>query len=466
VSLFDDLDEVLGPGGLLQGQAAVERAHSPWSRLGAPRAILRPKSTEEVSRALRLCHDARQPVVPWGGLTGLVNGTFAQDQLALSLERMTAIEDIDPINSTMTVEAGCKLQTACEAAEALDLFLPLDLGARGSATIGGNLSTNAGGNRVLRWGMARDSVLGVEAVLADGTVVTSLNTLIKNNAGYDLKHLFIGSEGTLGVITRAVLRLRIRPSSQCTAFVAVERFEDLPKLLARAHRELGGTLCAFEVMWADSYELLTTAPSQGRPIIPYGHPYYVLIEAMGSDYEADAARFEAMLARALDDEVVSDAMLAKSVAETAAMWAVRDDVGQMAREGPLYAFDVSLKIGDMAHYVAQVKTAIRGRFGAQARVWVFGHLGDGNLHVNICVDARGTDIRNAVEAIVYGPLQTIGGSISAEHGVGLQKRDHLHLSRTPEELELMARLKQALDPAHLLNRGKIFTSATALEAAT
>src|SRR6185295_9485329 len=232
-------------------------------------------------------------IVPWGGRTGLVEGANAEGAIALSLERMNAIEEIDAAGSIMVVQAGCVLQTACEAADAAGLFLPLDLGARGSATIGGNISTNAGGNRVLRYGMMREMVLGLEAVLADGTVVTSMNRLIKNNTGYDLKQLFIGSEGTLGVVTRAVLRLRPRPSSQNTAFVAVESFEALPKLLRFLEAELAGTLSAFEVMWPEFYDFVTTEPAKGRKPLPAGSAYYALVEMLGAHPESDAERFEA-----------------------------------------------------------------------------------------------------------------------------------------------------------------------------
>lgn len=457
LSLFDDLEAVLGAGNVLRGEAAREKVHTLYYPVGTPLAVLRPGTTDELSQALRLCNAAGQPVVPFGGLTNLVESAHAQDMIAITLERMAQVEVIDTVNSVMTVQAGCKLQTAQEAAEAVDLFFPVDIGARGSATLGGVLSTNAGGNRVLRWGMMRDNVLGLEAVLADGTVISSLNSLLKNNAGYDLKQLFIGSEGTLGVVTRAVLRLRTRPTSQCTALVAVEDFEALPKLLEAAHRGLGGTLCAFEVMWGDTYRLATTAPAPALPILPHGHAYYALIESMGADQEADAARFETLLGEALEAGLVADAVLAKSTAETAAIWMVREEgTAETARRGAIFLFDVSLKIGDMEAYVRALKASLADRFGEAADVWVFGHLGDGNLHININIHGPAEDVRHDVEALVYEPLARVKGSISAEHGVGLHKRDFLHVSRSAEERGLMARLKTALDPNHILNPGKIF----------
>lgn len=450
--LIGRLERTLAPGGLVVGDAAAAQAFSPWTRLGKPAAIARPSSTAEVSAVLRAAHAAGVSVVPWGGRTGLVDGAMADGALALSLERMDAIEEIDRTGAVMVVEAGCVLERACEAAEDAGLFLPLDLGARGSATVGGVISTNAGGNRVLRYGMTREMVLGLEAVLADGTVVSSLNRLIKNNTGYDLKQLFIGSEGTLGVVTRAVFRLRARPGSQNTAFLAVESFDDLPRLLRHLEAELGGALSAFEVMWPEFYTLVTTEPATGRPVLPPGHAFYVLVEALGAHPEADGARFEQVLGEVLERELVSDAVVAKSQAERDRMWALRDDVRQTARNGPIVAFDVSLPIPQMEAYLAEVRRALTARW-PKAAMTVFGHLGDGNLHV--IVGGGDREARHEIEALVYGPLKPHGGSISAEHGIGLQKRDFLPTSRSPEELALMRTLKQALDPKNILNPGKV-----------
>ncbi|MDP1739341.1 MAG: FAD-binding oxidoreductase [Caulobacter sp.] len=459
--LIKTLRARLAPGGVLTGADAAEHPRGPWTRLGQPLAILRPVSTGEVSAILRLASAAGVAVVPWGGCTGLVDGCLADASLALSLERMAAVEAIDAMAGTMTVQAGCILQTACEAAEAADLFLPLDLGARGSATIGGNLSTNAGGNRVLRYGMTRELVLGLEAVLADGTVVSAMNPLMKNNTGYDLKQLFIGSEGTLGVVTRVVLRLRPAPASHDVAFVGVDSFDGVARLLRRLERRLGGMMSAFEVMWAGFHDLVTAPPARGRPPLAGPHPFYVLVESLGGDVEGDAARFEAALAEALEDGDIADAAIARSGAERAALWALRDDVGQTARDGPIIAFDVSLPITAMEAYVDDVSAALTGRRPDLGPPQVFGHLGDGNLHIIVRVSPEdGLAGRHAIEEIVYRPLQVVGGSISAEHGIGLSKREWLPLSRSPEELRLMARLKQALDPAGILNPGKILASAT------
>ena len=354
----------------------------------------------------------------------------------------------------MTVEAGCILQNVAEAAEGEGLFFPLDLGARGSATIGGNISTNAGGNRVIRYGMTRDMVLGLEAVLADGTIVSSLNRLIKNNAGYDLKQLFIGTEGTLGVVTRAVLRLRPKPGSHAVALAAVDRFELLPRLLRHVERGLAGQLSAFEVMWADFYRLVTTPPAKGRAPLPHGHPHYVLVEQLGGDEAADMIQFERVLGEAIEQGIIADAVIAKSEAERSAIWSLRDDVNQCLQNKPIFTFDVSLPITEMENYLEVVRDALRAHWPGTLSLMIFGHLGDCNLHLIIGVGDK--EARHAVEDIVYASLAGRSGSVSAEHGIGLEKREYLPLSRSEAEIALMRRLKQALDPHNILNPGKIF----------
>ena len=452
-NLVDRLKSIVGERAVITG----EEQHGGFfgaSRLGQPVAIVRPTSTDEVSSILRICHELQQPVVPWGGRTGLVDGAYADGMLALSLERMNRVLEVDAEGSTMTVQAGCVLQTVCEVADEHGLFFPLDLGARGSATIGGNIATNAGGNRVVRYGMVRDLVLGLEAVLADGTIVSSLNTLIKNNAGYDCKQLFIGSEGTLGVVTQAVLRLRPKPLSQNMALIAVDAFTKLPRLLRELDRRLGGTLSAFEVMWDDFYRLVTTPPAKGRPPVPDCYPYYALIEALGGEPEEDAARFERALAAELDAGNIQDAAIAKSKADCDRLWALRDDVGQVLQNAPIFTFDVSLKIGNMESYVADVRRALVMEWPA-ATLMVFGHMGDGNLHLIPGVGEASAETKSRVEHIIYDALAARHGSVSAEHGIGLEKRAYLNLSREAEEIALMRRLKVALDPHDLLNRGKV-----------
>lgn len=419
------------------------------------RLLLRPASTGEVSAALALCHAAGQTVITHGGLTGLVHGTDTTPaDVVLSLERMRKIESIDPVQRVAVVEAGVTLQQLQEAADQQGLVFPLDLGARGSATLGGNASTNAGGNRVLRFGMTREMVLGLEVVLADGTVVPAMNRLIKNNSGYDLKQIFIGAEGTLGVITRLVLRLREKPARQDVAFAAVPGFDALAALLKHMDRSLGGGLSAFEVMWPEFYELVTTPPSKGRAPVPHGSPFYVLVESMGGDSTGDAERFQSAFEQAVEDGLVADAVVAQSQAEVAAIWALRDDVMQTARWGLPFTFDVSLPIADMPAYVERVKADLRANW-PNVRAFVFGHMGDGNLHLVISPDGLPVDARPEVERIVYAPLQQIGGAISAEHGIGLEKKIWLPISRSAAEIALMRTLKQAMDSKGILNPGRV-----------
>lgn len=428
-----------------------------WMHLQPIRSmlLLRPASTAEVSTALALCHAAGQPVITHGGLTGLVHGADTTEaDVVLSLERMRKIESIDPLQRVALVEAGVTLQQLQEAADERGLAFPLDLGARGTATLGGNASTNAGGNRVLRFGMIREMVLGLEVVLADGTVIPAMNRLIKNNSGYDLKQIFIGAEGTLGVITRLVLRLREKPARQDVAFAAVPSFDALTALLKHMDRSLGGGLSAFEVMWPEFYELVTTPPSKGRAPVPHGSPFYVLIESMGGDSPGDGERFLSAFEKAVDDGLVADAVVAQSQAEVAAIWALRDDVMQTARWGLPLAFDVSLPIADMPAYVERVQAELRASW-PKVRAYVFGHMGDGNLHLVISPESLPADARPAVERMVYAPLQQLGGAISAEHGIGLEKKAWLPISRSPAEIALMRTLKQAMDPKGILNPGRV-----------
>lgn len=454
-ALARELLEIVGPEGFLPADD-VARRPAGFMRPDTlqARMLVRPKTTEEVAAVLRTCNSHGRPVVTHGGLTGLVHGAdTAPGDVVLSLERMNRIEEIDPLQRVAVVQAGVTLQALQEASEQQGLSFPLDLGARGSATLGGNASTNAGGNRVIRYGMTRALVLGLEAVLADGRVIPMLNRMIKNNAGYDLKHLFIGSEGTLGVITRLVLRLSERPQSQNVALVAVDDFDAVTRLLKHMGQALGGTLSAFEVMWRDFYELVTTPPAKSQPPLPNGHPYYVLIESLGADQERDAAHFVAALEAAIESGLIADAAIAHSQRDCAAIWALRDDVAQVRRYGPRVTFDVSLPIAAMESYIDGVRSALAAQW-QEHYCWVFGHLGDGNLHVVIHVkDAEAA--RPALERIVYAPLARIGGSISAEHGIGLEKKPYLHLSRSEEEIAVMRMLKQTFDPNNILNAGKI-----------
>ena len=452
------LIDIVGRDGVLTGDDVRARTVG-WADFSPCKAlaIVRPSTTEQVSRVLAACNAAGQPIVPMGGLTGLVRGCVAgPGEIALSLERMHRIESVDPVGRTITLEAGVPLQKVQEEAEKHDLLYPVDFGARGSAHIGGSVATNAGGNGVIRYGMTRDSVLGLEAVLADGTVISSMNRMIKNNAAYDLKQLFIGTEGTLGVVTRVVLRLREAPRSTQTAMVACSKFSDVTALLKHMDASLGGALSAFEVMWNEFYRLVTTPPAKGTAPIPQDHPYYVLIESSGGDEARDQAQFEESLGAAIESGMVADAIIATSKAQRDSLWALRDDVEQFFRLGMPVTFDISLPVGEMEAYVADILARLEKEWPAYRR-FVFGHLGDGNLHI-IVAGPPSLEAKKGIEKCVYEPLAARSGSVSAEHGIGLEKQPWLPLSRSVAEIALMKQIKRSLDPNGILNPGRVLAA--------
>jgi FAD/FMN-containing dehydrogenase len=430
-----------------------------WSGLpgATPRAIIRPRNTEEVAAALSICNQYRQPVVTQGGLTGLVGGANLRDgELALSLERMNHIVEIDRTSSTMTVEAGTPLQVVQEAALNAGLYFPLDLGARGSCTIGGNLATNAGGNRVIKYGMMRDQVLGLEAVLASGEVIGALHKMIKNNSGYDLRNLLIGSEGTLGVITRAVLRLRPRPRAVATAWCALPSYSAVTKLLEEAQAGLSAGVSAFEVMWAGYYDaVLANLPSLRAPVNER-YPFYVLLESVGGDPARHTEAFEEFLGRMLEEDVVSDAALATSESDALAFWAIRDAPGEYPKFIPNHAaYDVSFSISDVGDAAERCDIRLRECW-PQALVMIYGHLGDGNLHIVVDVPGAGKTLHGEIDDVVYDVTREFHGSVSAEHGIGTKKKAYLGFTRSDADVAAMHAVKAALDPQGILNPGKIF----------
>jgi len=456
--ILESLRKVVGDSGILTGSDVSNRLES-WSGTRGCRAmcIVRPVNTQQVSDVLKICHASNQPVVTHGGMTGLVRGGIAEpNEIVISLERMRNIESMDQQNRSMTVQAGVTMQQVQDAAEQHDLLFPLDLGARGSATIGGNISTNAGGNGVIRYGMAREQVLGLEAVLADGTIISSMNHVLKNNTGYDLKQLFIGSEGTLGIVTRAVLRLRPLPRSRNTALLAVADFNKVIAFLQAMESSLAGSLSAFEVLWNDFYQLIIgNGETHGQPLA-IDHAFYVLLEASGSHGDNDRSSFEQALQQAFEQDLIVDAVIAQSDQQREDLWAIRDDIETIIKSlNPTLTFDVSMNISLMDEYVREVKQKLAERF-PQARSVFFGHIGDGNVHPVMTVGSTEHPVVEQVEEIVYGCLRSRDGIISAEHGIGLEKKPFLHLCRSPAEMQLMRTLKQALDPSNLLNRGKIF----------
>jgi FAD/FMN-containing dehydrogenase len=454
--IVSEIAAIVGDTRLLTGGAVTERVTSFWndSPMQAS-AVVFPKTTEEVSAILRCCNVNNQTVITHGGLTNCVAAAeSAIGDVVLSLEKMNRVVEIDTVGGTAIVEAGAILQTVQEAAAAKGLRFPLDLGARGSCTIGGNIATNAGGINVLRYGMMRNLVLGLEAVLADGTVISSMNRMMKNNAGYDVKQLFIGTEGTLGVVTRAVLRLFPQPASRFCALVALNEFDDVANFLLRLQQQLAGSLSAFEIMWGDYFEAVTGDGGHRAPLAR-DYPFYVVFEAEGADPDADEKRFNDVLEQALVDELIVDAVLPKSEAEIRAVWNIREEFDAVLEPEPVYLYDVSLPIREMAEYVAQVKANVNRRW-PQGQCYTIGHVADGNLHFFVVPHEHGS-FHDASDECVYGPLAAVGGSVSAEHGIGTDKIRWLPHSRSEAEINLMRALKHSLDPGNILNRGRVLT---------
>lgn len=454
-----ELRRTLGPAAVLLGADVPERNCNDMGSLApqSPLAVVRPADTQGVAAALRACRAAGLPVVPQGGLTGLCGGARPEaGGVALSLERMAGIEEIDAASATMTVLAGTPLELVQRAADEADFFFALDLGARGSCAIGGNLSTNAGGNRVIRYGMARDLVLGLEVVLPDGTVVTNLNKMLKNNAGYDLKQLFIGSEGTLGIITRVVLRLFPKPGCTMAALCALPDYASVVQLLAAARRGLGSQLSAFEVMWPDYWKVVTERVGVRSPVATQGG-VYVLVEAQGTDEAIDGPRFQAWMERVLEQGLLADAAVAQSVADTQSFWALRDACAEFfTKIGPHISYDIGLPVRDMDRYVQRAKPALADRIPGCQSVH-YGHIGDGNMHMVVWVPglSQPQQPREQMDEVLYGLVREFGGTVSAEHGIGLSKKKWLGHARSEPEIALMRTIKAAIDPLNLLNPEKV-----------
>lgn len=439
---------------LLVGAAVAERVTSYWNpgpTIGA--ATVFPRSTDDVSYILKTCHDHDQAVVVQGGKTGVVQGAEATaSDIIISFERMNGVEDIDVTGCTATVQAGAVLEAVQTQIAAQGLLFPLDLGARGSCTIGGNVATNAGGINVIRYGMMRNLVLGLEAVLADGTVLSSMNYMLKNNAGYDLKQLFIGSEGTLGIVTRVVIRLFPAPLTSQSALVAMTDFTAVTDFLRQSSQALGGDLSAYEVMWGDYYRAVT-GPDLHRAPLARDHAFYVVLKMEGSDPAGDPARFEGLLADALERGVIADAVVPQSEREELDIWTVREQFEPLFVHAPVFLYDVSLPIKDMAGYVTEVEQRIAAQW-PDGMCFALGHIGDGNLHFFVA-PKDDTATHAQADEIIYGALVPYSGSVSAEHGIGHEKKGWLSASRTADEIAVMQLLKRTLDPKGILNPGVV-----------
>jgi len=454
--LRDALMSVLGKSGVVSDPAVVAAQSGDWSEATkvAPAWVLFPRTPQQVADVLALCSHHHQKIVIQGGLTGLAGGaTPTHGEVALSLAKLNQIEEIDTVGGTATVQAGVILEELQTRVEAQDWYFPLDLGARGSCQVGGNAATNAGGNRVIRYGTMRELVQGIEVALPSGKLLTMMNRVTKNTTGIDLKHLFIGAEGTLGVITRLVLKLSPKPTAANTALCALPSFEAATRLVRDMRRALPG-LSAFEVMWADFMEAAQEIGNL-RPAFATGSPVYALVETLGAHQEDDREQLERFLGEALEAGTVCDVIVAQSLEDSRSLWSYRETIGEMLGQlRPHAAFDVGVPMAAMASFVESVRASLSARFPDQRHLF-FGHIGDGNLHV-LSGSHVSADTLHMVEQVVYEAVRKVGGSISAEHGIGVIKREFLHLSRGEGEIELMRGLKAMLDPVGILNVARVF----------
>ncbi len=456
--VLSSLKAVLGPEGWSDDPQRLEGKLVEWRgrwRGETPLLVL-PKSTEEVAAVVALCAEHRVAITPQGGNTGLVGGQIPHGEILLSTARLTRVREVSPADDCLIVEAGVTLLEAQQAADGADRLFPLSLAAEGTATIGGNISTNAGGTAVLRYGVMRDLVLGLEAVVPDGSVFDGLKRLRKDNTGYDLKHLFIGAEGTLGVVTAACLKLFPKMRSRAVAMAGVESPAKAVELLMRAKAETGGGVDAFELMGRPGLELVLKNIPGTREPLPSAHPWYVLIELASGEEGAAETGMERVLARAFEDELISDAAIAQNEQQAAAFWRLREDQSAAQKpEGAEWKHDVSVPVSRIAAFIEEA-TAATERFYPGARVVAFGHVGDGNVHFDV-IQPMGADgaafsaKRDEGSRIVHDITARYEGSISAEHGLGSMKSGEALRYKSRVQVEAMRAVRHALDPLKIMN---------------
>lgn len=463
---LDRCREILGANYVLTDESDTASYLTDWRRryTGKALAVVKPGSTEDVAAVVRLCNEFRVPVVPQGGNTGLVLGSVPDESgkaIVLSLTRLNRIRAVDTINNTMTVEAGCILENIQNAATEAGRLFPLSLAAEGSCTIGGNLATNAGGTAVLRYGNTRDLCLGLEVVTAKGDIWSGLKGLRKDNTGYDLRDLFIGAEGTLGIITAAVLKVFPQPQAQLTALAAMGTPDDALKLLSLAQEKCGAALTGFELMSNFCLQLVAKHFPQMRLPFQQAYPQYVLLELSDSESEDHAnAMLEGVISDALEQGVIQDAVVASSIAQSKALWNLREHIPlAQAEEGKNIKHDISVQISHIGDFIRATDVLLQEKFPG-CRLVTFGHLGDGNLHYNVSPpenDSHDEFIaqQEAVNRVVHDSVHRFGGSISAEHGLGALKRDEIRRYKSDIEISMMQAVKRALDPLDLMNPGKV-----------
>ncbi|HEY4998818.1 MAG TPA: FAD-binding oxidoreductase [Usitatibacter sp.] len=462
--LLERLKAIVGERGLVAGEHDRAPFENDWRGQyhGRAAAVVKPASTEEVARVVTLLAKEKVAMVPQGGNTSLCGASVPDasgTQVVINLSRMNRVREVDPANNTMTVEAGCVLATLQGVAGEHGRLFPLSLGAQGSCEIGGNLSTNAGGTAVLRYGNTRELVLGLEVVLPDGRVWNGLRGLRKDNTGYDLKHLFVGAEGTLGIITAAVMKLFPKPRSRATAFVAVRDPAAAVALLGKLRESCGERITGYELISRICVDLVLKHMPAARDPLPARHPWYVLVELSDSaPGEAAGTLLEASLGEAAEAGLVEDAMIAASEAQRDALWRMREDVTEAQKlDGVSIKHDVSVPVSRVPELISRATADLEAYFPG-IRIVAFGHVGDGNIHYNCSTSERRDAaqlITSQVNHVVYQVVNSLGGSISAEHGLGVLKREEIKLYKSALELELMGAIKRTLDPHGLMNPGKV-----------
>ncbi|XP_054825124.1 D-2-hydroxyglutarate dehydrogenase, mitochondrial isoform X2 [Prosopis cineraria] len=454
-------ESILGNKNVIQDEERLIAANTDWMHKykGSSKLLLLPRSTEEVSQILKYCNSRCLAVVPQGGNTGLVGGSVPVfDEVIINLSLMKEIISFDKVSGILVCEAGCILENIITFLDNEGFIMPLDLGAKGSCQVGGNVSTNAGGLRLVRYGSLHGNVLGLEAVLANGTVIDMLKTLRKDNTGYDLKHLFIGSEGSLGIVTKVSILTPPKLSSVNVAFLACKDYISIQKLLQEAKRRLGEILSAFEFLDGPSMNLVLNHLEGARNPLPASmHNFYVLIETTGSDESFDKQKLEAFLLHSMENELVSDGVLAQDINQASSFWHLREGVPEaLMRAGAVYKYDLSIPVEKLYNLPEE----LRARLGNIANVVAYGHLGDGNLHLNISAPQCDDKILSQIEPYVYEWTSKHNGSISAEHGLGLMKANEIFYSQSRETVQLMASIKNLLDPNKILNPYKVLPHTT------
>ena len=456
ISLFET---ILDKSSILKGEDLKSRFHHIW-KTDIPLesiCLLLPKNTNQVSSILKICNNYNQEVIIHGGLTNLVGATKSTDnQVVISLEKMKNIIEIDEKGKTVTCESGVIIEDILNAVKDKDLLLPLNFGARGSAQIGGAVSTNAGGLRVFKYGMTRNLVMGLEVVLPDGTIISSLKKLMKDNSGYDLKQFFIGSEGTLGIVTKVVLRLYQHPKTRYTALAVTNDYKKVLDLLKFMEDKISKNLTAFELLWNDTYKQMISDKTIYNKYLPDNYKYYVFIEFMGGDFENDYDTFEKAIMNAVDHQLVEDAVVGKDEKEQLNIWGIREDVAVLAEEKKFdQQFDISIPVAQIGEVIDKTILELKNCQGVET-IFPFGHVADGNIHFIIGKDSDNDELKSKINEIIYTNTELVQGSISAEHGIGLDKKKYLIKSRSKDEIELMKLIKKAIDPKNILNPGRVF----------